>query len=39
MERLTDIKPTLRCSGKSEGETERVFLLLWNKVRYLEGCK
>ena len=39
VERLTGIKPTLRCSGKSEGETERVFFLLWNKVRYLEGCK
>ena len=38
MERLTGIKPTLGCSGKAEG-TERVILLLWNKVRYLEGCK
>ena len=36
MERLTGIKPTLGCSGKAEG---RVLLLLWNKVRYLEGCK
>ena len=39
MERLTGIKPTLGCSGKVEGLTERVILLLWNKVRYLEGCK
>ena len=39
MERLTGIKPTLGCSGKTEGQTERVLLLLWNKVRYLEGCK
>ena len=37
MERLTGIKQTLDCSGKAE--TERVLLLLWNKVRYLEGCK
>ena len=27
-----DIKPTLGCSGKA-------ILLLWNKVRYLEGYK
>ena len=39
MERLTGIKPTLGCSGKAEGYTERVLSLLWNKVRYLEGCK
>ena len=39
MERLTGIKPTLGCNGKAEEETERVLLLLWNKVRYLEGCK
>ena len=39
MERLTGIKPTLGCSGKAEGQTERVLLLLWNKVQYLEGCK
>ena len=36
MERLTGIKSNLGCSGKAE---ERVILLLWNKVRYLEGCK
>ena len=36
MERLTGIKPTLGCSGKAEGQTGRVLLLLWNKVRYLE---
>ena len=36
MERLTGIKRTLDCSGKAD---ERVILLLWNKVRYLEGCK
>ena len=29
MERLTGIKPTLGCSGKAEGLTERVLLLLW----------
>ena len=39
MERLTGIKPTLGCSGKAEGKTERVLLLLWNKVQYLEGRK
>ena len=39
MERLTGIKPTLGFSGKTEGQTERVLLLLWNKVPYLEGCK
>ena len=39
MERLTGIKPTLGCSGKAEEYTERVILLLWNKVRYLECCK
>ena len=39
MEWLTGIKPTLGCSSKAEGSTERVLLLLWNKVRYLEGCK
>ena len=39
MERLTGIKPTLGCTGKAEGLTERVLLLLWMKVRYLEGCK
>ena len=39
MERLTGIKPTLGCSGKAEGLTEGVLLLLWKKVRYLEGCK
>ena len=37
MERLTGIKPTLGCSGKAEGQTERVLLLLWKKVRHLEG--
>ena len=36
VERLTGIKPTLGCSGKA---AERVLLLLWNKLRYLEGCK
>ena len=35
MARFTDIKPTLGCSGKAEGYTERVILLLWNKVRHL----
>ena len=39
MKRLTGIKPTLGCCGKAEGYSERVILLLWNKVRYLEGCK
>ena len=39
MERLTGVKPTLDCSGKAEGYTERVLLLLWNKVRHLEGYK
>ena len=39
VERLTGIKPTLGCRGKAEGQTERVILLLWNKVLYLEGCK
>ena len=37
MERLTGIKPS--AVVKAEEETERVLLLLWNKVRYLEGCK
>ena len=39
MEQLAGIEPTLGCRGKAEGQTERVLLLLWNKVRYLEGCK
>ena len=39
MERVTGIKSTLGCSGKAERETEGVLLLLWNKVRYLGGCK
>ena len=39
MERLTGVKPTLGCSGKAEGEAERVRLLLWNKVRHFEGYK
>ena len=39
MERLTGIKPTLGYSDKAELYIEQVLLLLWNKVRHLEGCK
>ena len=33
---MTGIKPTLGCSGKAEGYTKRVILLLWSKVLLLE---
>ena len=39
VERLTGVKRSLGCSGKAEWKTEGVLLLLWNKVRHLDGYK